>query len=53
MKTKIMFTREVFEEVLDFLACHFEVMAAENLVAALSSGNPPNLLNPSVRRGQI
>jgi gluconate 2-dehydrogenase len=25
------------------------MMAAENLVAALSSGNPPNLLNPEVR----
>ncbi|MBM4314333.1 MAG: D-glycerate dehydrogenase [Deltaproteobacteria bacterium] len=26
------------------------MMAAENLVAALSTGNPPNLLNPEVRR---
>jgi glyoxylate/hydroxypyruvate/2-ketogluconate reductase len=26
------------------------MMAAENLVAALSSGNPPNLLNPEARR---
>jgi glyoxylate/hydroxypyruvate/2-ketogluconate reductase len=27
------------------------MMAAENLVAALSSGNPPNLLNPAVLKG--
>ncbi len=26
------------------------MMAAENLVAALASGNPPNLLNPEVKR---
>ena len=26
MKKKILVTREVFDEVLDFLACHFEVM---------------------------
>jgi len=26
------------------------MMAAENLVAALSSGNPPNLLNPGVKK---
>jgi glyoxylate/hydroxypyruvate/2-ketogluconate reductase len=26
------------------------MMAAENLVAALTSGNPPNLLNPSARK---
>jgi gluconate 2-dehydrogenase len=29
--------------------CKMAMMAAENLVAALSSGNPPNLLNPGVK----
>ena len=28
--------------------CRMAMMAAENLVAALTSGNPPNLLNPAV-----
>jgi len=30
--------------------CRMAVMAAENCVAALTTGNPPNLLNPAVQR---
>jgi hypothetical protein len=26
--------------------------AAENLVAALTTGNPPNLLNPSIKQAR-